>query len=60
MNTAQIVARARRLTHTNANNYKDADALEDLNLVYQELVDTIVTEVDEDFFWDFVESDTVI
>lgn len=59
MNTQQIVDRARRLTHTNANNYVDSDAVEDLNLVYQEIIDSIVTEVDEDYFWDIWNFNTV-
>ena len=60
MNAQQIIDRARRLCHTNSTNYNDTDAVEDLNLVYQELVDVIANEVDEDYFWDIGKTDTVI
>lgn len=60
MNLRQIIDRALRLTHTNINDYVDAQSVEDSNLVYQEIVDEIENNVDEDFFWDIWEVDTVI
>ncbi len=58
MNVQDIVNRARRLCHTNDNNYDDTAAMQDLNLVYQELVDEIVVNSKGDFFWDKWETDT--
>jgi len=52
MNTAQIIAKARRQAHTNATSYTDADAIIDLNDVYQDIIWDIVTYIDEDYFWD--------
>ncbi len=41
-------------------NYTDTVAVEDMNVVYHDLESTIVTEVDERFFWDtFVVSSLV-
>jgi len=52
MTTAEIIAKARRLAHTNSTSYWDADAIIDLNNVYQDIIWDIVTYVDEDYFWD--------
>ena len=60
MDTRQIVNRGLRLTHTNTLNYDDVQAMEDVNLVYQELVDSIENEVDEYFFWDLWLTDTIV
>jgi len=60
MNAQAIIDRALRLTHTNSTDYTSTQSVEDLNLVYQEVVDTIVNEVDEDYFWDIAESNTVV
>jgi len=59
MDFQQIVDRARRLCHTNENNYDDTVAVEDGNLIYQELVDEIVVNTKGDYFWDKWETDTV-
>jgi len=58
MNTQQIIDRALRLTHTNANDY--SSWLEDLNLVYQDMVDEIVVNTKWDYFWDRWLTDTVV
>tara|TARA_R110000850_G_scaffold259426_1_gene386414 strand:+ start:888 stop:1028 length:141 start_codon:yes stop_codon:yes gene_type:complete len=42
MNAQQIIDRALRLTHTNVNDYNATQSIEDLNLVYQDMVDEIV------------------
>ena len=60
MDTQAIVDRARRNCHTDSTNYTDAQALEDLNLVYQELVDEIVVNTKGDFFWDKWVTNTVL
>lgn len=59
MDVSDIIARARRLTSTDSNQYSDADALEDLNFVYQDCVNEIVREVWEDYFWDTAKTSTV-
>lgn len=60
MDTRKIVNRGLRLTHTNTLDYNDTQAMEDVNLVYQELVDAIENEVDEYFFWDIWLTSTVV
>ena len=60
MNWQQIINRALRLSHTNVANYTTAQAVEDLNLVYQDLVDRIVCVSKWDYFWDIWTTDTVI
>lgn len=59
MNWQQIIDRALRLTHTNVANYPIAQSNEDLNLVYQDLVDRIVSITKGDYFWDIWTSDSV-
>lgn len=60
MNWQQIIDRALRLSHTNVANYTTAQAVEDLNLVYQDVVDRIVCVSKWDYFWDIWTTDTVI
>ena len=60
MNTRQIKDKALFDTHTNDNNYPDAQALLTMNIRYADLVDLIVNYVKERFFWDIWETDTII
>ena len=60
MNWQQIITRALRLSHTNVSNYPIAQSVEDLNLVYQDLVDRIVCISKGDYFWDIWTSDSVV
>lgn len=60
MNWTEIYNRALRQTHTESTDYATADASEDMNLRYQELVDEIVNVTKWDYFWDSWISDTVI
>ena len=58
MNSAQIIARAFRKAHTNSVDYPSV--VEDLNLVYQDIVDRIVVITKGDFFWDKGTTNTVV
>ncbi len=49
-----VINRARRLWYVSAAQYPDATALEDFNIVYKLICNTIISEVDEDYFSDFV------
>lgn len=60
MNSPQLISRSLRLTHTNVADYLDTQSLEDLNLVYQDLVDRIVSVTKGDYFWDIGKATTVI
>lgn len=46
-----IIDRARRLSSTNSKYYSDTDAIADLNQVKNDLWSTIVTYVNENFYW---------
>lgn len=60
MNAQQIINRALRLTHTNVNDYNSTQSVEDLNLVYQDMVDEIVVVTKWDYFWDTGITNTVV
>lgn len=60
MNTQNLVDRARRLAYVDSTQYSDTVAIEDLNIIYHDIENTIITEVSEDFFWDYFTADTVI
>lgn len=57
MDASTIIAKARKQTWTDATNYTTANAVEDLNFVYQDIISDIQTEVDEDYFWDEIKAD---
>lgn len=60
MNTQEIYNRALTLTHTNAVDYDlNTQGMEDMNLVYQEIVDEIVNVTKWDYFWDKWVTDSV-
>lgn len=60
MTTQEIVNRARRLWGVSSWQYSDANAIEDLNVIYHDLENDIVTKIREDYFWDFFITDTVV
>ena len=60
MNAQAIIDRALRLTNTNSADYDPTQSVEDLNLVYQDMVDEIVSVTKGDYFWDKWETDTVV
>lgn len=59
MTVPNIIDLARALTHTTSTQVTDAQALVYLNIVYHDLENTIVTDVNEDFFWDKLTTDLV-
>lgn len=60
MNWQQIIDRSLRLTHTNVADYPVSQSNEDLNLVYQDLIDRIVVVSKWDYFWDIWTTNTVV
>jgi len=60
MNITDIKERARRLANVNSVQWNDNDIMLDINTTYQDLVETIVNEVGEDFFTAAFYADTVI
>lgn len=60
MTTQEIINRARRLCYTNSVQYNDTQALEDLNIIYNDICNSIIQEVNEWFFWDIFKTDTVV
>lgn len=55
----QLIDRARRLWYVDIYQYTDAQAEEDMNIVQEDIANTIITEVWEDFFWDIFTTDLV-
>ena len=60
MTTAQIIAMARSQTGTDTSNYPDALAIQHLNFVYQDITSSIITDIDEDYYFDIAKWDTVV
>ena len=60
MSTAEIVALARVLTHTDSDQVTDAQALIYTNIVYKKIASEIVQRIDESYFWDLFTTDTVV
>lgn len=60
MDVAWIFIKARRDCFVEVADYSDADALIDLNLIYDHLNSRIIEEVDEDFYWDSSVDATVV
>jgi len=52
MDVSNIIALARTLTHTNDQQVGDTQALEYLNIIYNKIANRIITQIDEDYFWD--------
>lgn len=60
MTVQEIINRARRMTYTNSVQYTDAIAIEDFNIIYSDLCNAIIQEVDEWYFWSQYTTDTTI
>ena len=60
MNVQQIIDRARRMTYTNNQQYNDIQAVEDFNIIYREICNKIISEVNEWFFRDIFTTDLVL
>lgn len=55
----KLIKRARRLAYVDENQYNNEQALEDLNIIYHDIENTIISDVREDYFWDYFNTDTV-
>jgi len=60
MTIQEIITRARSLCYTNTVQYSDTQAIEDFNIIYRNMCNSITQEVNEDFFWDIFKTDTVV
>lgn len=60
MNVQEIINRTRRLTYTNAIQYPDTTAMEDFNIIYKQVCNSLTQEVNEDYFWDIFTTNSVI
>jgi len=59
MTIQDIINRARTLTYTSSAQYNDTQAIEDLNIVYNTIINIIINNVDEDFFYSFYNAKTI-
>lgn len=59
MNVQSIIDRARKLWYVSSNQYTDSMAIEDFNIIYNQIVNEIITRVNEDFFRDELLTTTV-
>jgi len=59
MSVTSLISLARTLTNTNSTQISDAQALEYLNIVYKDMQWRIISEVDDQYFWDSFTTDTV-
>jgi len=59
MTVQEIINRARRMTYTNSVQYTDTQAVEDFNIIYADVVNSIIQEVDEWYFWGQFTADIV-
>ncbi len=60
MTVQAIIDRAMRLWYVDISQYPAANAIEDLNVIYHDFENDIVTKIREDFFWDYFITDTVV
>ena len=60
MTVQEIIDLARTLTHTNSNQVPNDTAIKYLNIVYFKFANRIITEIDEDYFWETFTTDTVV
>ena len=59
MTVSEIIWLARTLTHTTPTQVTDTVALQYLNIVYHNIENTIITDVNEDYFWDKFTTDLI-
>jgi len=57
MDISDRITRIKRLTFTDANQYSDAEAIIDLNEIYQRIVWALINRVKEDYFLEIVTQD---
>ena len=57
MTIQEIIDRARRLCYVSSSQYSNTLALEDMNIIYNDLTQSITQELDEDFFFDDLYTD---
>lgn len=60
MTPSTIIAQARTKTWVDSVNYPDAQGIIDFNFVYQDIISDIISEIDEDYFWNIIKTDSVI
>ena len=60
MDVSDIIWLARTLTHTDSTQVPDATAIDYLNIIYFKFANRIITEIDEDYFWETFTTDTVV
>lgn len=60
MDISTIKDRARRLANVDSTQWSDTEIMEDMNVVYNDLFETIINRVWEDFFTATYKTDTVI
>jgi len=60
MTVDNILDLARTITHTNDVQVKPTQALQYANIIYQKVANRIISDIDEDFFWDSFLADTAI
>ena len=59
MDVNGIMDMSRTLTHSNDTQVPNATAIDYLNIVYSKVASRIISEIDEDFFWDEFLTDSV-
>lgn len=59
MTIAELITLVRNQTNTSSSNIADAVVIDYLNIAYHDMENVIVDRVDEDYFWDIFEADTV-
>lgn len=59
MTPSQIIAQARLQSGTDSTNYTDAQGIVDFNAVYQDVISDIISDVDENHFWNEIKTDVV-
>jgi len=55
-----LITLSRTLTNTTSTQVSDADVLTYMNIVYHDLEEAIVAQVNEDYFYDYLTTDSVI
>lgn len=60
MNAQAIINRVRRLCYVNDRQYTDAQAIEDLNIINNDILSDVNQELNEDYFYQIFKTDTVL
>lgn len=59
MSPSEILVKARRDTHLTTTQYSDADGIIDLNVVMKKVINRIISDVDENYFYEIWTTDAV-